>query len=59
VHFTWRLINSDPDDNKYVDAAVVGGTDYIVTNDQHFNILRTIEFPKVTVIGIENFVRIC
>jgi uncharacterized protein len=57
VHFAWKLINSDQDDNKYVDAAVVGGADYIVTNDQHINILRSIEFPKVTVIGIEYFVR--
>jgi predicted nucleic acid-binding protein len=36
VYFEWKLINNDPDDNKYVDAAIVGSADYIVTNDQHF-----------------------
>jgi putative PIN family toxin of toxin-antitoxin system len=46
VYFEWKLINKDPDDNKYVDAAIVGSADYIVTNDQHFNILKSIDFPK-------------
>jgi len=58
VYFEWKLISKDPDDNKYVDAAVVGGADFIVTNDQHFNILNTIPFPKVNVIDIEGFLNI-
>jgi len=58
VYFEWKLISKDPDDNKYVDAAVVGGADFIVTNDQHFNILNTIPFPKVNVIDIDGFLNI-
>ena len=38
----WLLIVQDPDDDKFVDCAVAGQADYIVTNDGHFNILKTI-----------------
>ncbi|HEY8782575.1 MAG TPA: putative toxin-antitoxin system toxin component, PIN family [Mucilaginibacter sp.] len=55
VYFEWKLIDKDPDDNKYVDAAIVGAADFIVSNDHHFNILRSIDFPKVNVIGIDEF----
>jgi uncharacterized protein len=58
VYFEWKLIGNDPDDNKYVDAAIVGSADYIVTNDQHFNVLKSIGFPKVKTISIEDFLRI-
>lgn len=55
VYFEWKLINNDPDDNKYTDAAIVGLADYIVTNDQHFNVLKSIDFPKVKTVSIEEF----
>ncbi|MDP9079847.1 MAG: putative toxin-antitoxin system toxin component, PIN family [Bacteroidota bacterium] len=55
VYFEWNLIEKDPDDNKYVDAAVVAGADFIVSNDHHFRILKSVDFPKVTVIGIDEF----
>ncbi|HEY4327784.1 MAG TPA: putative toxin-antitoxin system toxin component, PIN family [Mucilaginibacter sp.] len=58
VYFEWKLINNDPDDNKYVDAAIVGSADYIVTNDQHFKILNSIDFPKVKTISIEKFLHL-
>lgn len=58
VYFEWKLIHGDPDDNKYVDAAIVGAADYIVTNDQHFNILKSVPFPKVEIISIENFLEL-
>ena len=55
VYFNWKLIDKDPDDNKYVDAAIVGSADVIVTNDYHFNVLKTVNFPKVNVMNIEDF----
>jgi putative PIN family toxin of toxin-antitoxin system len=58
VYFEWNLINNDPDDNKYVDAAIVGSADYIVTNDQHFKILRSVNFPKVKTISIKDFLHV-
>jgi len=55
VYFEWKLISNDPDDNKYVDAAIVGAADFIVTNDKHFSILKSIDFPSVKVINIDKF----
>ncbi|GAC1306339.1 MAG: hypothetical protein NVSMB24_16530 [Mucilaginibacter sp.] len=58
VYFEWKLIDKDADDNKYVDAAIVGVADFIVSNDQHFNILKSVEFPKVNVISIDEFLNL-
>ena len=54
--FYFNLIESDPDDNKFVDCAICGSAELIVTNDAHFNILRTIDFPTVEVKTIQQFV---
>jgi len=54
-YFKWNLIYADPDDNKFVDCALNAGAEFIVTNDQHFNILKKIEFPRIRVIDIESF----
>lgn len=54
-YYYWNLITADPDDNKFVDCAVAGGADFLVTNDNHFKILQSIPFPKVTVISAEKF----
>ncbi len=58
IFFKWQLIDTDKDDNKFVDCAVAGSADYIVTNDKHFSILKTIEFPPMSVITIDEFVEI-
>jgi putative PIN family toxin of toxin-antitoxin system len=55
VYFHWNLIETDPDDNKFVDCAIAANADYIVTNDKHFQILQTIDFPKVNIISVEEF----
>jgi putative PIN family toxin of toxin-antitoxin system len=57
-YFKWNLITADPDDNKFVDCALNAGTDYIVTNDKHFNILKEMDFPYVKVVGIVDFKKI-
>ncbi len=57
-YFRWNLIENDPDDNKFVDCAIVSNAKYIVTQDKHFDILKSIEFPKVEVINIEIFKRV-
>jgi len=53
--FHWRLIYLDPDDDKFVDCAVAGNSDFIVTNDGHFNILKDVPFPKVETLRIDEF----
>lgn len=54
--FFFNLIVADPDDNKFVDCAICGTAELIVTNDAHFNVLKTIEFPVVDVKNIREFV---
>lgn len=58
IYFEWKLIANDKDDNKYVDAAIVGGADFIVTNDQHFKLLGSVPFPKVKTISVQEFLAV-
>ena len=53
--FRFLLIKADPDDDKFVDCAVAGNADFIVSNDHHFNILKTVDFPVVEVVTLEEF----
>ena len=53
IDFAWFLIEADPDDNKFVDCAIAGQADYIVTHDKHFRILDEIQFPRVRATGLE------
>ena len=55
VYFRWNLIHLDPDDNKFVDCAISAQVNYIVTNDKHFNGLKSIDFPPVEVIDADGF----
>jgi putative PIN family toxin of toxin-antitoxin system len=56
--YRWELIIADPDDNKFVDCAVAAQADYIVSNDKHFNVLKSIAFPKLKVIDALAFLEI-
>ncbi len=58
VYFNMNLIINDNSDNKFVDCAFCCNADYIVTNDKHFNILKTIEHPKIKVLSIEEFAKV-
>ena len=55
VYIHFGLITQDLDDNKFVDCAVASNAEYIVTNDSHFQILKEIEWPKLTVLTIQEF----
>ncbi len=43
------------DRNKFVDCAFAGNAHYIVSNDKHFNALKEVEFPKLSIITGEDF----
>jgi len=58
IYYNWKIITVDFDDNKFVDLAISSNSDYLVTNDKHFNILQNIEFPKVNVISLDNFLEL-
>ncbi len=53
--YAFHLISADEDDNKFVDCAIVSNAKYIVTNDRHFDVLRSIAFPKVEVVNLNQF----
>lgn len=53
--FSFRLIEADVDDNKFVDCAIVANARYIVTEDHHYDILKDIPFPKVDVVKLKEF----
>lgn len=53
-YFKFNLIEQDPDDNKFVDCAVAANANFIVTEDKHFEILKTVQFPKVNIISLDN-----
>jgi predicted nucleic acid-binding protein len=57
-YYKWKLIEADPDDNKYTDCAIAGQADYLVTEDRHYSMLRHIPFPKVPTISIEDFTQL-
>lgn len=55
--YRFGLIEQDPDDNKFVDCAIIAGADYIVSEDAHFRILADIPFPSVAVIRLDEFIK--
>ena len=55
VYFDFNLIQKDPDDNKFVDCAIAAQAKCIVSNDHHYDILKTIPFPRVEVVGLVEF----
>ena len=55
--FFFNLIQTDPDDNKFVDCAVCGNAEYIVSNDSHFRVLNDIDWPKIKLVTIQEYVK--
>jgi uncharacterized protein len=56
--FKWQLVELDPDDNKFADLAIAGNADYLITNDKHFNPLKSLDFPKLNIVSIDEFKKI-
>ena len=55
AQFRFNLITADIDDNKFVDCAIIANADYIVSEDSHFNVLKSIPFPRVEVKRLHEF----
>ena len=55
AYFHFSLITADKDDNKFVDCAIAADAEYIVTNDKHFDVLKQMPWPKLSVISINEF----
>ncbi|QRR01843.1 putative toxin-antitoxin system toxin component, PIN family [Dyadobacter sandarakinus] len=54
--FRWNLITGDPDDNKFADLAISCGCDYLISNDKDFDIFGLLDFPKLKVLKLEEFI---
>lgn len=53
--FRFNLIKNDPDDSKFVDCAITCGATYVVSDDRHFRVLQTIDWPKVILKTLQEF----
>lgn len=58
THYYLELISTDKDDNKFVDCAFAGNTNYLVTDDKHFNVLKSIDFPVINIVTLEKLVNL-
>ena len=56
-HFRMGIITEDPDDNKFVDCAFAAGADYLVSEDNHFKILRSTPFPQLNLVTLDEFMQ--
>jgi uncharacterized protein len=54
-YFHYNLVENDPDDNKFANLAISTNARYLVSNDKHFNIFKTINFPPLEVLKLEEF----
>ena len=55
IFFNLRLIEKEPDDNKFVDCAFANNCHYLVSNDKDFKVLKDIDFPRIVVVKLEEF----
>ncbi len=51
-----RVVVEDPDDDKVVECAVVGGADYIVTGDKHLLALK--QYGNIAIVKASEFLKI-
>lgn len=56
-YYHFNLINSDPDDNKFVDCAVAANAKFIVTEDRHFECVKNCPFSKIEIIDLDSFLQ--
>ena len=54
-YFRLQLIKDDQDDDKFVDCAFASNATYIVSDDKHYDVLKDIEFPKLLVLKLKEF----
>ena len=55
IFYNLNLISSDLDDNKFVDCAFAANTNFLVTDDKHYEILKSVGFPKINTLSLAEF----
>ena len=56
-YYHWNLITADHDDNKFVDCAIAANATFIVSDDKHFRPLQFVDFPRISVVRLMEFVK--
>jgi putative PIN family toxin of toxin-antitoxin system len=55
VHYNWRLIKKDEDDNKFVDTFIAAEADVLVSNDSSITGLANTNFPPLRIMTLQEF----
>jgi putative PIN family toxin of toxin-antitoxin system len=55
VFYNWQLISEDPDDNKFIDCYLSSDAVCLISNDQHFEKIKRIDFPKINLYSLNEF----
>ena len=55
IYFNFQLISQDSDDNKFVDCAIAANATCLISNDKHFQVLKTTDFPKIIILKLQEF----
>lgn len=50
------MIESDHDDDKFVDCAFAANATYIVSDDKHFDVLKEISFTRLLVLKLKRYI---
>ncbi|AQG81012.1 putative toxin-antitoxin system toxin component, PIN family [Spirosoma montaniterrae] len=58
AYYKWQLIERDHDDDKFVDVAIASNANYLVTNDHHFDVLKTDGNLLLRVVTLQEFLNI-
>lgn len=58
ISFDFRLVEQDPDDDKFANAYVASQADYLVTDDRHFRVVLASQFPQVRVVSAAEFMAV-
>lgn len=52
-----KIIRDDPEDNKFINCALAGNADFIITNDTH--LLKLKEFHNIRIVQPREFLKQC
>ena len=55
IFYNLHLISVDKDDNKFVDCAFAANANFLVTDDKHYKILKSVTFPKINILSLAEF----
>jgi uncharacterized protein len=55
VHYNWRLISNDEDDNKFIDTSIAAKADLLISNDSSIIALKDNKFPPLNIMTLQEF----